>query len=55
MRKLDDVEKPKELQQLKKLSTAFEEIFTDNLEKNLLDNFNFSDWANDKIKWLETN
>lgn len=55
MRKLEDVEKPKELQQLKKLSLAFEEIFADNLEKDLLDNFNFSDWVNDKIKMLETN
>ena len=53
MRKLEDVEKSKELQQLKKLSVAFEEIFADNLEKNLLDNFNFSDWVNDKIKLLE--
>lgn len=53
MRKLEDVEKPKELQQLKKLSVAFEEIFTDNLEKNLLDNFNFSDWVSDKIKLLQ--
>ena len=52
MRKLEDVEKSKELQQLKKLSVAFEEIFTDNLEKNLLDNFNFSGWVNDKIKLL---
>ncbi len=53
MRKLEDVEKPKELQQLKKLSAAFEEIFTDNLEKNLLDNFDFSTWVSDKIKLLQ--
>lgn len=54
MRKLEDVEKPKELQQLKKLRTAFEEVFADNLEKNLLDNFDFSSWVNDKIKLLQT-
>lgn len=54
MRKLEDVDKPKELQQLKKLSSAFEEIVEDILEKNLLDNFNFSDWVNDKIKLLQT-
>ena len=53
MRKLEDVEKPKEVQQLKKLKTAFEEIFTDNLEKNLLDNFDFSTWVSDKIELLE--
>lgn len=53
MRKLEDVEKPKELQQLKKLRVAFEEIFTANLEKNLLTNFDFSTWVSDKIKLLE--
>ena len=53
MRKLEDVGKQKELQQLVKLSAAFVEIFSDNLEKNLLDNFDFSSWVNDKIKLLQ--
>ncbi|CAN5309961.1 hypothetical protein BH10BAC1_BH10BAC1_01630 [soil metagenome] len=53
MRKLEDVEKTKELLQLKKLNSAFETIFNDSLEINLLDNFNFQEWVSDKIKLQE--
>lgn len=53
MRKLDDVEKEKEVKQLKKLKASFEEIFNDPLEKNLLENFDFLAWTEEKIKMLQ--